>query len=360
MPLNTRPDSRQIVQRGNLSRISPANSTQDTVNSNINQEFDYPLRPYASSPTPDAQLNFSDSVVAAADGGNKVVAPIANQVFDALSGLFINFQTQAVSNAADFDITWPGTNNVGQFRRVGLSLIDTGKILVNFSAEFASQGALPDPGTLLTNGNPIGYVDLECTNVAGYFKTAGSATNVIEDEGIFRIAPGSGSAGATANAGIVAEASIGSAQTSLSVVFGSPLTGSNYVVMATMVNTVDGSVDYQPITVTAKSASGFTAKWNAPTDSANYKLAYIIPNAQLATTEEPVGAGQTSVTVNLPVVRPNTNYVVVAMLVDLVDGSPQFQPVIITAKTTTTFTAKWNGPTDSANYRLAFFVADFQ
>ena len=36
------------------------------------------------------------------------------------------------------------------------------------------------------------YIDLECTNISGYFKTAGSATNIIENSQIFRIKSGGG------------------------------------------------------------------------------------------------------------------------------------------------------------------------
>lgn len=72
-----------------------------------------------------------------------------------------------------------------------------------------------------------------------------------------------------------------SAATSSKVVtFSSTLGTTNYAVIAIMNNLVDANPQFQPITITAKSATGFTATWNAPTDSANYILEYIaIPNA---------------------------------------------------------------------------------
>jgi hypothetical protein len=43
-----------------------------------------------------------------------------------------------------------------------------------------------------------------------------------------------------------------------------------------MVNTVDVTPQFQPMTVTAKSTTGFTASFNAPTDSGNYKLDWLV------------------------------------------------------------------------------------
>jgi hypothetical protein len=100
-------------------------------------------------------------------------------------------------NAGDFDITWPTPNTVGRFRRVGFCFIGSGKIKVTFSAESVTQGALANAGTLIpSNSLPLGYVDLVCTNTLGYFKTAGSATNVIENAQIYRFAQGAGGGGA--------------------------------------------------------------------------------------------------------------------------------------------------------------------
>jgi hypothetical protein len=193
----TRPDSRQIINRGALKQLGAvASTTQDSINSKINVEFNYPLRPHATFPTPDAKLNFSDSVITASNGAQKVVSSVNNQTFTNLSGLFINFQTQALSNASHFNIIWPVSNTVGFFRRAGFTLVGSGKIQVTFSAQVALLTSLPDPATVIdASGLPIGYVDLECTNVAGYFKTAGSTSNIIEDSKIYRFSLGGGSGG---------------------------------------------------------------------------------------------------------------------------------------------------------------------
>lgn len=168
----------------------------------INQlQDESPLGPYASWPLADAKLNFYDSTLTVGNFSKKIVSPVKKQIFGSITGAFINFQTQAVSNASDFDIAWPVSNTVGQFRRVGFTLIGTGKIKVLFSNEFATEGALPDGGTLLvTGGQPLGYIDLECTNVAGYFKTAGSVTSVIEPSKIYRFSAGGGGGSGTGDA----------------------------------------------------------------------------------------------------------------------------------------------------------------
>ncbi len=68
------------------------------------------------------------------------------------------------------------------------------------------------------------------------------------------------------------QTSISSGATSQAVTFSSTLGTTSYAVTATMVNTTDTNVQFQPITVTAQSATGFTATWNAPTSTANYVL----------------------------------------------------------------------------------------
>lgn len=168
---------------------------------NINTEFESPLKMAASFPVADALLHFADSAVPAADGASKVASPVKKQLFPALAGLTINFQTQALSNAADFDVEWPVTNVVGNFRNAGFTLISSGKIKILFSDEAATESALPNAGGLFVSGGlPIGYVTLECTNAAGYFKTAGSLTNIIENTKVFRFGSGAGGGGGTGDA----------------------------------------------------------------------------------------------------------------------------------------------------------------
>lgn len=191
----TNPDSRQIKKRVALPRLGAvAGASVETILDQSNLELNSPLR-MSASVVPDAVLNFSSSLVVSADTANKIISPVKKVIYPALSSPTINFQTQALSNAGDFTITFPAST-VGQYRHCAFTLNALGKIQAVFSAEAATEGALVNPGSLFVdNGLPLGYVTLQCTNVLGYFKTAGSATNIIENNKIFRFGSGASAGG---------------------------------------------------------------------------------------------------------------------------------------------------------------------
>jgi len=62
--------------------------------------------------------------------------------------------------------------------------------------------------------------------------------------------------------------------TSVAVVFANPYADNNYVVTATLLNTVDALPTYQPLVVTAQSPTGFTVAWNTPLPTGSYVLMY--------------------------------------------------------------------------------------
>jgi hypothetical protein len=66
--------------------------------------------------------------------------------------------------------------------------------------------------------------------------------------------------------------------------------------------------------------------------------------------------GTTSKVVTIGATLANTNYKVSVNWENLTDTNPLYQPLVITAKTTTTFTVSWNLATDSANYSLDWLV----
>ncbi len=76
--------------------------------------------------------------------------------------------------------------------------------------------------------------------------------------------------------------------------------------------------------------------------------------------EVTLAAGDTSKAVSFPSTLQTASSTprVVAWLFDSTDSLPQFQPVTITARSSTGFTAVWNSPTSSANYVLGYMVAD--
>jgi len=68
---------------------------------------------------------------------------------------------------------------------------------------------------------------------------------------------------------------ISAGETSVAVTFSSAMSASTYGLTLCWVNTTDASPMFQPIVVTTKSTTGFTAKWNSALDTANYSLSYI-------------------------------------------------------------------------------------
>lgn len=75
-----------------------------------------------------------------------------------------------------------------------------------------------------------------------------------------------------------AEVSINNGVSSVVVTFPGTLQGGSSTprVIAMIFNSTDANPQFQPVDVTARSSTGFTATWNAPTDSANYKLLYVV------------------------------------------------------------------------------------
>lgn len=144
----------------------------------------------ASFPVADALLNIEPSLVEAGDGGGKSVPPIDDVIPSPTAATTINFQTGFVVGQT---VTLSGaafalpTGTVGQYRRFALVLRNTGTIDTLFSSEQASVAALPNAGAMLSTlnttvvGLPLGWVDLECDNVTGKYRTAGSTTAVIEN-----------------------------------------------------------------------------------------------------------------------------------------------------------------------------------
>jgi len=92
---------------------------------------------------------------------------------------------------------------------------------------------------------------------AAYSILAGSTTSTLSSLGIF--------AGKT---------TIGSGATSISPTFSTAFASTGYAISATLLNVTDTNVQFQPVTITAQSTTGFTATWNDPTATANYVLSW--------------------------------------------------------------------------------------
>lgn len=70
-----------------------------------------------------------------------------------------------------------------------------------------------------------------------------------------------------------AAATLGS--TSLAVTYSSPMPDSHYVLSVSWSNQTDTYPDFQPVTITSKTLTGFTASWNSPLVSSNMVLYYL-------------------------------------------------------------------------------------
>lgn len=203
----TKQDLRQIEAKTQdfeqLGLVSGA--TLGQIVDEINIDLDFPLKLTATFPIADSKLNFSNSMLNAPDGVNKIVPPVKKQIFPSLASLYIDFQTQLTSSG--LDITWPSTNTVGKVRYVCFTLISSGNIKALFSDEYVDEATLTSPtlgfnpgGLFISGGLPVGYLIIECTNILGYYKTSGSATDVIENAKIFRFGSGAGGGGGAGDA----------------------------------------------------------------------------------------------------------------------------------------------------------------
>lgn len=78
------------------------------------------------------------------------------------------------------------------------------------------------------------------------------------------------------------EVSVSSSASSAVVTFPVAVGNSTYRVAAWLFNSTDSNPQFQPVTITNRTSTGFTATWNAPTDTANYKIMYIVPDGYIA------------------------------------------------------------------------------
>lgn len=151
---------------------------------------------------------------------------------------------------------------------------------------------------------------------------------------------------------IVAEVAIPDSASSVTATLGIPQNGPSYGVIATIQDLVDTYPEFQTPVVTSQSASSFTESLNAPTLSSSYQLVYTTS----ATAQVAIPMGSTSVTVSLPVDYGSTGFSAIASMSDTVDAFPQYQPLVITGKTSSTITFSWNGPTETASNVLTFYA----
>jgi len=173
----------------------------------VAKHLDSPLRLYAST-TPDAFLNISANVVELGDGAGKITPPVSGNI-GSFAASTINMQTGATTGgtiklAGGATFALP-TGTLNYYRRMCFSLLGS-TLYVVFSPEAATLGALENVGATFVSltGIPAGFMNIQCTNISGSYKTADSSTNIIENKvgstiAIYRF--GSGGAGGGASGG---------------------------------------------------------------------------------------------------------------------------------------------------------------
>lgn len=180
-----------------------ANELLHNTIARIAKQTDAPVRLYASA-TPDALLNIAANLIEMGDGAGKSTPPV-----DGLIGSFVattvNMQTGAVSGGtvnmlAGGSFALPAST-LNYYRRLCLTLLSDGTLQANFSAESSSTGGLTNAGTLFAamSGMPCGYIDLQCDDILGKYRTAGSSSAIIENKvgsyyPIIRFGAGAGTA----------------------------------------------------------------------------------------------------------------------------------------------------------------------
>lgn len=149
-----------------------------------------------------------------------------------------------------------------------------------------------------------------------------------------------------------AEIPISASASDVAVTLPIPLNGVNYGIVGSLQNITDANPQFQTTVVTNQTSNIFIDSWNALTNDANYILSYLSnPTAQIS-----IGSGVSSITVTLPVAYGSNGYAVIASLSNVTDPSPKFQPLLITAKSSSQFTISFNTATPTANYLLTYYA----
>lgn len=344
-------DARLLVARDLLSQLFPTASGQqlDLLLRSIDKDLQVPLRADASI-SPNLIVTIGSAEVNNTVSGRQRSIPHIVSAIPIFTGGTVTFPAANGGNitpsaGSPVNLICP----IGNFVKVLISLDSTGNLVISQGAASGTEaGALVPPP--VSNTLAICFVSI--------FNNSGTIQPIAQNK-IFQLT-GGGGGGGTPETGFAQEPAVTMGVSTFTVVFPSTLPDVNYVPQVALVNYVDPTPQFQEVVVVNKTTTGFTAIWNAPTDSANYQLAYLVPTIQEQVGEKDVPVSVDTITIALPIDLTANNYVVIAQLVNYSGDSPQFQPAITTVKTNTDFTVSWNAPTDSANYKIAYRVAVIQ
>lgn len=350
MPDLTKLNATQIVYRGILQQILPYLSDQqlDVLLSSIDQSITPPLNVDATN-TPSLIVNVGPAIVSNSESNRNKSIPFINNVIPTFNGGTITFPTSDGGNivcspGSSVALTLPS----GEYCKVLLSLDPSGNLeaLAGVPAGSSSSAVLPVPNA---SALPFAYILL--------FNNSGTIQNVTQNN-IFQLEGSGGGGGA---GGVAQEISLTIGTVSQIVTFPTAQSSASYVIIPAITNTIDSLVEFIPVTIVNKTTTSFTAEWNAPLPSSNYKLDYLVgPGITEQVGEAIVNMGDTSATITIPLPMASVGYVVTPNLVNYTDPVPSFLPITVTNKALSSFTVKWNTPISTANYRVAWQIATFQ
>jgi len=344
-------DVRQSVNRSVLQALFPwvGSKTLDVLMTSINYGLTPPFQVDAQN-TPSLVVNVGASTIANSESNRNNTAQFIGSVLPSFSGGTVTFPSASGGNVTtSTGGSTPLTLASGDYCAVLLFIDQSNNLGAAVGAAAASPSlvVVPPPQA---NTFPFAYVVVH--------NLGGTIQNITQNT-IYQLVGGSG--GGSSGGGAADEMALTSGSTSVTVTFATPRSDTSYGVVCQLVNLVDGSPEFQPLTITAKTIDGFTVSWNSPLPNNNYALDWIVgPGVAEQIGEFLVSSSATSATISPPIAFTSTNYVVVATMADYVDSNPQFQPLTVTSKTLSSFTVSWNAPTQTANYRISWQAAAYQ
>ena len=337
-------DIRQSRFYGVLQQLLPYLTFQsmDVVTESIDSDLTPPLRATASNPA-NLVVNIGPTIVSNPYSERQRSPAFVNGVVPYLASGTVTFPSASGGNITTSTgqmavLTVPSN----QYVQVLLSIdyLNNLQVQVGVPAASAALAAVPPPDN---NYLPYAYVTI--------FNNAGTIANIAQDT-IFQMvgAEPNASGSATGPLWIAQEVSLLSGTTELSITFPTPQTDTSYIVLPMMENLTDPHPQFQQVQVTSKTVSGFTVQWSMALDTANYVLSYIVPPKTLTYSETDLGSGVSNPTLNNPIFQQGSIYPVLSVLENFTDANPQFQPITVTNKSSTSTMIKYSQPTDTANY----------
>lgn len=140
------------------------------------------------------------------------------------------------------------------------------------------------------------------------------------------------------------------------IIFENHSLNTNYSIAASLRNLTGLGSAYNFI-ITEKSTSGFVVNFSGVIDSQNYWLDwYLYDTTNAGITSLVMNDQEKIIILNQPC--DSTNYVISAILKNVVDSNPSIYSWVIVNQTTTSFTIKFSGIIDSNNYELEWSICE--